>query len=294
MMNITQILVVIDKEDTKHTALRRAVWLADTLNAELTLLAHTYSESDKSQAELIQYSKTSLDELVAQHGSQLNIQIEVHWQKELHDAVIESMRNKSFDLVIKTTHPHSLVDHILPHGDWHILRQSTAPVMLVKQEHEWSNNRILAAIDATADDDEHSRINDNILSYTEHLADHMEVDLHLVNSCPMVSVAFAMVPEVTAPDNVQGYVTEQHKEACQQWAKKFTIDESKVHIEQGNADDGISHCAQTIEADMVIVGNIGREGLAGLFLGNTAESLVDLVNCDVLVIKPQDGVPDSI
>ncbi|WP_442903805.1 universal stress protein [Gilvimarinus sp. 1_MG-2023] len=44
----------------------------------------------------------------------------------------------------------------------------------------------------------------------------------------------------------------------------------------------------------MVVGSIGRSGISGVFIGNTAEQLVDKIACDVLIIKPQDGVlPDA-
>src|SRR5690554_7188245 len=78
--------------------------------------------------------------------------------------------------------------------------------MLIKSSEPWKHNRILASIDATSTDEGHQLINDNILSYAEQLTDHFDTDLHLVNAYPLVNVAFAMVPEVTAPDHLHKYV----------------------------------------------------------------------------------------
>lgn len=310
MLDINHILVVLDSDHPEQVALDRALWLAKSLQADLTLMTNTYEsyceegsaltaiDKDTQQRikqALINKAENWISSFIDEASrDQVQVATEVHWQKHLHDAVIESMRNQPFDLVIKGTRPHSLVDRIFTHTDWNMLRHCPAPVLLVKQASPWQHNRILAAIDATAPDQSHDLINDNILSFAEHLADHFDTDLHLGNAYPLVSVAFAMVPEVTAPDDIQHYVTEQHEAACQQWAHKFSIANDHIHIGEGDTDDVIAGFANDIEADVVVVGTVGREGLAGVLIGNTAESLVDKVNCDVLVIKPLDGVkPDA-
>lgn len=301
MLAIKHILVVLDHEQPEQFALDRAVTLARSLKADLTLLTtafESYCEEGSSfdeatrvriRSALINQRQAWLDSYLGEL-SDITTQTEVHWQKQLHDAVIESVRQQSFDLVIKGTQPHHLIDRIFTHTDWNLLRHCPAPVMLVKSAQPWRHNRLLAAIDATSTDLGHLRINDNILSFAEHLADHFETDLHVANAYPLVSVAFAMVPEVTAPDDIQGYISRQHEEACELWAKKFSIHADHVHVGEGDADHVITDFANAIDADLVVVGTTGRKGIAGVLIGNTAEALVDKVHCDVLVIKPDDGV----
>ncbi len=38
---------------------------------------------------------------------------------------------------------------------------------------------------------------------------------------------------------------------------------------------------------MVILGTTGRTGLSAVFIGNTAEHVIDKINCDVLALKPK-------
>jgi len=56
----------------------------------------------------------------------------------------------------------------------------------------------------------------------------------------------------------------------------------------------IANICEKIEADVLVIGTVGREGLSGVLIGNTAELVVDKVDCDIIVIKPSDGVaPDA-
>lgn len=307
MLDINHILVVLNKDDTEQPALDRALWLAKALDADLTLMTTTWDSYGDHSSKLGDETKTSiceamhtraqswLDSFVAlPECADIRVSTEVHWPKHLHDAALESLRNNDFDLVIKATHKHGLLERLFSHTDWNIMRYCPAPVLMVKSAAPWKHNRILASIDATSEDSGHALLNDNILSFAEHLADHFETDLHIANCYPMVAVAFAMVPEVSPPEGIQEYVTAQHKEATDQWAKKFNVHNDHVHIEEGDADQVIPDIAANITADVVVVGTVGRDGMSGVLIGNTAESLVDKVGCDILVIKPQDGVRPDI
>jgi universal stress protein E len=44
--------------------------------------------------------------------------------------------------------------------------------------------------------------------------------------------------------------------------------------------------AAELHSDLVVMGAVSRSGLKRLFIGNTAEQLLDRLPCDLLVVKP--------
>ena len=44
--------------------------------------------------------------------------------------------------------------------------------------------------------------------------------------------------------------------------------------------------AKRWQADALVMGAVSRSALKRLFIGNTAERVLDSVNCDVVVVKP--------
>lgn len=305
MLNINHILVVLDKGSNELEALQKGVWLARSVDAELTLLTNTWDSYSADNTTLDDDTRYQLKEgLISQAEKWLKsfihdvddikVNVDVRWQKHLYEAVIEATRETNYDLVLKRPNKHSLMDRIFTPVDWNLLRHCPAPFMLIKSSDPWKHNRLLASIDATSADDGHQLINDNILSFAEQLSDHFDTDLHLVNAYPLVNVAFAMVPEVTAPDDLHQYVQEQHEEACGKWADKYNISRDKVHVSEGAPEIVVSDLSKNLETDVVIIGSVGRTGLSGVLIGNTAELLLDKVECDILVIKQTDGVsPDA-
>ena len=55
-------------------------------------------------------------------------------------------------------------------------------------------------------------------------------------------------------------------------------------------EDVIPRVAESLDAEMLVIGTIGRTGLSAAIIGNTAEHVIDRLDCDVLAIKPDNFV----
>ena len=83
-------------------------------------------------------------------------------------------------------------------------------------------------------------------------------------------------------DAVRGH----HLTAMKALRQKHGLDEEQTIVEQGLPEDIIPATAEKLNAAMVILGTTGRTGLSAVFIGNTAEHVIDKINCDVLALKP--------
>ena len=64
---------------------------------------------------------------------------------------------------------------------------------------------------------------------------------------------------------------------------------SQIHlIKNDDAPKAIVKLVKNEKIDLLVIGTICRTGLAGFFIGNTAEKVLSEVNCSVLTVKP-DG-----
>jgi nucleotide-binding universal stress UspA family protein len=41
-----------------------------------------------------------------------------------------------------------------------------------------------------------------------------------------------------------------------------------------------------LNVDLVVMGTVARAGIPGFFMGNTAESILNQIDCSVLTVKP--------
>ena len=61
-----------------------------------------------------------------------------------------------------------------------------------------------------------------------------------------------------------------------------------VHLVEGNIAEIMEHIRERLRIDVLVMGSVGRAGIPGFILGNTAEKILNQINCTVLAVKP-DG-----
>ena len=79
-----------------------------------------------------------------------------------------------------------------------------------------------------------------------------------------------------------------HDQAMISHANQFDISVVNTHVEEGLPETVIEQVASKLDAELVILGTVGRTGFSAALIGNTAEHVIDQLNCDVLALKP-DG-----
>lgn len=303
------ILVVVDPTTNEQKALKRAIELASKINensatptkitAFFSIFDFSYEmttilssgERDAMRQMVIKDKQQWLDDIIAELDSGMDIKSQVVWHNRPFEAIVNQVLEHGYDLVIKGTHQHDkLKSVVFTPTDWHILRKCPTPVLLVK-DHEWpKNGNILAALNVGSDEEEHLSLNNDITEQASELAKLIKANVHLVNSYPGTPVNISIeIPEFDSSE-YNNAMLKHHKEAMAAHANKFNIDVKNTYVEEGLPETVIEQAAQQIDAELVILGTIGRTGISAALIGNTAEHVIDQLNCDVLALKPQGYV----
>jgi nucleotide-binding universal stress UspA family protein len=58
------------------------------------------------------------------------------------------------------------------------------------------------------------------------------------------------------------------------------------HLIKGWPRKEIPALAERLDVDLVVMGTVARTGVPGLLMGNTAETILNQIDCSVLAIKP--------
>lgn len=300
METYQNILVVIDPTAEDQKALKRAIELARKTNANITAFLSIFDFSYEMTTMLSSEERESMRQTVIDDRSQwikeatanldtanLAIDIKVIWHNRPFEAVIDQVINHQFDIVIKGTHQHDkLKSVIFTPTDWHLIRKCPCPVLLVK-DHSWPDNgNILAAVNVGSDEQEHQSLNDIITEEAINLAKIINANVHLVNSFPGTPVNIAIeIPEFDATQ-YNDSMLQHHNEAMSKHAEQFGIEQDKAYVREGLPEDVIETLSEQLDAELVILGTIGRTGISAALIGNTAEHVIDRLNCDVLALKP--------
>ncbi|WP_068545557.1 universal stress protein UspE [Thalassotalea crassostreae] len=299
MESYQNILVVIDPTTEDQKALARACTLASKTNARITAFLTIYDFSYEMTTMLSGEEREAMRETVVNDRElwlkdlikdmPCDISTKAVWHNRPFDAILSEIRDNNFDLVVKSTHEHpALQSVIFTPTDWHLIRKCWVPLLLVK-EHQWpENGHVLAAVNVGSEELEHQSLNNKITEEALNLSKLITADTHFVNSYPGTPINIAIeIPEFDANEYNQA-MKNHHRDVMREHADKFGIDYDFLHVEEGLPEDVIEKVANDIDAELVILGTVGRTGLSAVLIGNTAEHVIDRLNCDLLALKP-DG-----
>ena len=87
---------------------------------------------------------------------------------------------------------------------------------------------------------------------------------------------------------VQEQLLVQAGEQLAQLAEKIGVDAAHQHVVIGQPATELHQLAQDQDADLIVIGSHGRQGLA-LLLGSTANGVLHGASCDVLAVRVEDS-----
>ncbi|WP_321374065.1 universal stress protein [Pseudomonas extremaustralis] len=274
MQAIRSILVVIEPEHPESLALKRAKLIAGVTGAHLHLLV---CDRKHEHSALLSLLKSGLQ------SDGYSVTTEQAWNESLHETIIDVQQAEGCGLVIKQHFPDNpLKKALLTPADWKLLRYCPTPLLLVKTSKPWTGGVILAAVDVGNTDEEHRELHYTIIDHGFDIASMAKAQLHVISAHPS--------PMLSAADptfQLKSTIEARYREQCEKFQAEFDVDDAHLHIEEGPADVQIRHFADTLHAALTIIGTVARTGISGALIGNTAEVVLDAVESDVLVLKPE-------
>jgi universal stress protein E len=302
---IRNILVFVDPTVAVHPAIDKAATLAARLDARIELyvcdtratreMRLVATRNKNPDAALTLNLKPMLEELARPLRARgLDICTECEYADVLHAGLLDRAKRTTSDLIVKDTHHHTLAQRtFLTNTDWELIRGSPIPVLLAK-EHAWQMHpRILACVDPGHVNDKPETLDREILDYADFVAGHLDGELHAVHAyVPLTIAATAdavFAPMATTLDPGVFEIEEKQKRAqLRTLIEPYRISAERVHLELGVASGVLPALAREIKADVLVMGAISRRGLAKIFIGSTAERVLEHLPCDVLVVKSPD------
>ncbi|WP_339544461.1 universal stress protein [Pseudomonas sp. RA_35y_Pfl2_P32] len=275
MQDIRSILVVIEPSPDESLALKRAKLIAGVTQAHLHLLI---CDKKHDHSALLSVLKASL----VNEGH--SVTTEQAWNETVHDTIVDVQLAEGCGLVVKQHFADNpLKRFLLTPDDWKLLRHCPSPVLLVKTAKPWTGGTILAAIDVGNNDPEHRVLHATIVDHGFDIAYLAKAQLHVITAHPS--------PMLSAADPVfqlKETIEARYRDDCKAFQAEFDIDDEHLHVEEGPADVLIPHMAHKLQAAVTVIGSVARTGFSGALIGNTAEVVLDALESDVLVLKPQE------
>jgi len=306
MERFKKILFVNDGKTKREVPLERAVNLAKRNQASLTVVEVLEGPPRDTQTFLKTSIIKGIVKTAAQETTERLERLVAPIKKEgvettskilmgtpFLEIIREVLRN-NHDLVMLSPRKKAKVKMILfGSRTMHLIRKCPCPVWAIKPTKRKKYARILAAVDPLPFDDERNALNIKIMEMATSLAELEGSELHVVHCwTPYLEARPRGGSSLTfnEVDKLVRDIRRTHKMRFDKFLDGFNLKTlpHKVHLLKGDPAALIVDLARKKRIDLVVMGTVCRTGLAGFFIGNTAEMVVQEIDCSVLAVKP-DG-----
>lgn len=300
---IKRILVIVDPTASEHPSTDKAALLAEKFGARLELFVCDTKAAREMRlsshlrrnpgAPLATNIKGELEALAAPLRERgLDVTTETACADPLHVGLIDRVRQTGPDLVVKDTHHHSLAQRtFLTNTDWQLIRACPAPLLLTKGARWSQTPRIVAAVDPGHVNDKPKILDHWIVEHASLIAQRLQGELHVVHvylPLAVIGAASTVNPTMIAAASPEELALEEknRREMVSALVSEYDVPPRNIHLELGGPGQMLPLAAERINADVMTMGAIARSGLKRIFVGSTAEDVLEKLPCDALIVKP--------
>lgn len=195
------------------------------------------------------------------------------------DAVLHEARRQDAGLLIVSGAIGSKELHPL-------LRQLPCPLYLARRSQR--PRRLAGAVSAVAEDTLHKLLNEVVLEHLAKLAGLWQAEALLLSAFPNPADLVPLMGDTYAVGYVDDEIERGYRARVIAQASPLGLGKATLLARLGRPDLTIPLLAQEAEIDCLLLGTVTRQALASFWLGNTAEELLLRIDCDALVLRPQD------
>lgn len=300
-----RVLVATDFSPSSDAALKQALWLADRSGAKV-VLAHVLEHLRRAAHSLTYQAKIDLlsaegdlfqKEIRRASDARMRAQIEavgrsaseVGYETLLGEPFVElthAVQQEKYDLLIAGTRGHSGWKQFLVGSTAKkLIRKCPSSVWVVKSTDVGAPRVILAPCDFSA-------VSRKAVLHGLWLAERADAELHLVHVIDQNDVRDDLVESLPPGSSMREEINEEAMRRLDTFLKSLPGSTERVvsHLTWGYPWQEITRIAEKHQAELITMGTVGRSGIKGVLLGNTAERILDSCHCSILTVKPDDYV----
>lgn len=282
-MKLNKILVPTDFSSFADAALEYAVKIAERANAEIILFNVMLTpdntaisaneggtnlnlvEDNKYLMDVLEGARSNLKELIAAQSYQ-NIRYQIS-SGSISKAIMEYVKSESIDLVVMGTQGESGYDALLVGSNAEkMVRLTPCPVLTVRHSPQ-----------------------DHKLDF-EHLVFGSDLDLRFENTIKELKAFQALFNSKLhiVFVNTQGHFFPSHKveQKVKDFVEAHSLSNYEFHLYcDYTEEEGITHFAESLSADAIIVASHKRRGFSRLLAGSISEGVVNVSQIPVLTLS---------
>ncbi|KGJ86506.1 universal stress protein [Colwellia psychrerythraea] len=304
MKFIKSILVVMDDNSDRQTALIQAINIAEKTSATIELFLVVYKNEfvshwnfnqeqlDALQKEYIasklRWLETYLPEVKA---LDIVVHFDVVWHADVSCAVLTKAAKVNASMVVKSTQKSSMINKMFfTPCDWQLLEHCPVPLLLTKNRDDDSYHKVMTAVDPEKTHNKVEKLDVNILQAGLVMAELFDAQVHVCHCYQPIGIELWQGMSSVGMDHslINGDFHEysdaikaHHQAAFSELLSNYTFDEQLTHLIAGSAEYEIPELVKSQQVDLLVMGMANN----GKFIGNTVEKVLDNIDCDILSLK---------
>ncbi len=180
--------------------------------------------------------------------------------------------------------------------DMHLLRKCPCTLLLHNPQIELPFVKMIASIDIDSENEqplEEDRLNTRIMDWAVKLHQLQSAPLEVVHAWQSEgeNLIYYWNTEWTEKDLFLFNEREQqfHQNALEKEVQAYRLSglALQTYLPKGKPEIAIAQLLKNHGNDLLIMGTIARTGLSGMIIGNTAEDIIEQIDCSVLAVKPK-------
>lgn len=205
--------------------------------------------------------------------------------------VIRQVRQNKHDLVMMLADGLNQVrDQLFGTLSMHLMRKCPCAVWVVKPSRRKKLRNVFAAVDPDPDNPQRDQLSIDILNRATAVAQNHGAQLHIIHAWRSLSGEVNRCRQWLSKQEIRLHienVKQSHRNRLGQLLKQNSVGSEIIHIIQGRPGIVIPEMVSMHNADLLVMGTVCRTGIPGFFIGNSAESILNQVDCSVLTVKPK-------
>ncbi|MBZ0111444.1 MAG: universal stress protein [Thermoanaerobaculia bacterium] len=170
-----------------------------------------------------------------------------------------------------------------------LLRECPCAVWLVAPAATHEYQHVMGCVDTSAGDSLDAELNDKVYRLASLMSRHHDAQLSIVHA--WLVFGEQLLRNRVSPiefERMIGKSRDQIEEQFDEFLRKHGsgVGEPNVHLVRGDPSSVIPTYIAENGVDLVVLGTVARSYASGMLIGNTAERILNSIQCSVLALKP--------
>lgn len=276
------ILVIADQDCDQHAAMQKARSIAFNDDIKISVVGFVEPERGETDGSVGEKNSALQNAIDTEFAGMANVSYEAIATNDIAGYCKTYTNDKGIDLVVKTGHRSENLFHTPL--DFQLVRELSCPVMISTLQKWRAKHRVMVTLDIDSTNANQIALNKKVVHWANNWAQCQQCELHVAYCIPIAGAMTEL--DIVSKDEVLVKQEASTVSKIKAFMEEQNVEYSSISVNAGKPQRVLPSIANKLKADLVVLGSVGRKGIQGILLGNTAEKTMSRLRTDLAVIHP--------